>query len=608
MSQSPARYRLTVHDLNAHLFHVSCALSDPDAQGQVFRLPNWVPGSYLIRDFAGRVLQVTARDEAGEYLPERLDKATWRCRPNQGEIVFSLLVHALDESVRAAWLSRDMAFINGAAVFPEAVGQTGRCHLDLSGLAEAVGAECRLATSMPQAAGDGDDCQLFECEDYRELIDHPVLVGRLTHLQFTTCGCEHHLWLAGHLPERLDLDRLEQDARLICAEHIGQFGGQPPMNRYDFLIRVSESGYGGLEHRASTALACAYRDLPLKGQSQTAEYRRLLGLISHEYYHLWNVKRIRPAAVADSSLMTEAHFSDLWAYEGVTSYYDNLALLRSKVVTVNRYLGLLAEDINRLQRTAGRRWQSIAESGYEAWIKLYRSTAESSNLSVSYYNKGALVALMLDLTLRLQSDGACNLDQIMREMARRYDLHGDAAPEHALARVAQECSGVDLTDFLDRYVHGCEELMDPPGLPSLLEQFGILCSPLEARSTVDRLWSRLGVSLEAQTTRLAVVAAGGAAQAAGLMPGDELLAINERRIHLTDMAELLEGIQQIPVVRLHYFRNGYLGLAELDCERPAAPVWSLKLIGDAEISAEQRQRRSAWLGDCSAATPVEQEA
>jgi predicted metalloprotease with PDZ domain len=226
----------------------------------------------------------------------------------------------------------------------------------------------------------------YRAQGSADLIDHPVEMGDFLHTQFLAAGTPHEIAIYGR--HRADLGRLSRDLQKVCEEHANLFGELPP-DRYLFLMMVVGQGYGGLEHRDSTSLICSRADLPVPGQTEVTEgYRRLLGLCSHEYFHLWNVKRIQPARIQSSDLSGEVHTRLLWAFEGFTSYYDDLALVRCGLITERDYLDLLAQTITRVMRVNGRTKQSVAESSFDAWTKFYKQDENAPNAIVSYYAKG----------------------------------------------------------------------------------------------------------------------------------------------------------------------------------------------------------------------------
>ncbi|MDR1661395.1 MAG: peptidase M61, partial [Azoarcus sp.] len=367
MSTTPIRYLLCPTHPAAHRFTVSCTVAAPDPAGQRFALPAWIPGSYLIRDFARHIVAIDAEAGGAPVRLDKLDKHTWRAAPVREGAALTVRceIYAWDLSVRGAHLDTTHAFFNGASVFLRVLGQeSSPCLVDLRRPEGRGFAAWRVATSLGEASGERGGARrhgfgLYRAENYDELIDHPVEMGTFTRIGFEACGVPHEVILTG----RHDCDplRLTSDLKRVCEWQIRFFGEPAPMPRYLFLLTVVGDAYGGLEHRASTALLCARGNLPYPGMKGLPEgYRGLLGLCSHEYFHTWNVKRIKPAAFVSYDLDRENYTSQLWAFEGITSYYDDLALLRSGVVTRRDWFDLIARTIDKVRRGPGRPRQSLA--------------------------------------------------------------------------------------------------------------------------------------------------------------------------------------------------------------------------------------------------------
>jgi predicted metalloprotease with PDZ domain len=578
-------YRIIPRQPQAHRFTVACTVARPDPDGQVFTLPAWTPGSYLVRDFARQVSGFEARTPSGAVAVHRPDKSSWRCAPCAGPLTVTYDVYAWDDSVRAAWLDSTRGFFNGSAVFVQARGHERLpVALDLEPPQGVEAARWRVATTLRPAGAEPWGFGRYAADDYADLIDHPVELGEFEVVEFAAGGVPHQMVLSGR--HRADTQRLAVDLARVCTQQIELFGVPPPMARYLFLVRVVKKGYGGLEHRDSTALICAREDLPVPGENKmTRGYRSFLGLCSHEYFHLWNVKRIQPQAFAAADLAREAYTEDLWAYEGVTSYYDELTLIRAGLIDLGGYCELLAEAATRLWRTPGRRRQSLAESSFDAWTKFYRPDENTPNAVVSYYNKGALVALCLDLKLRLDSGGRCDLDQVMRALWQRYGQPGVPVPERGLEAMAQECSGLDLRDFFARLVRGTE---DPP-LAELLPAFGIEAQLCQAPGG----GAHLGLRLAPGGTQVQHVLDGTPAQAAGLSAGDVLVACDGLRIEGQDLDRLLAASAPGARVRMHAFRRDELMDFEVVLGERPADTWLLRPRADAD--AEALARRRSWL-------------
>lgn len=583
------QYTITPSQPHAHLFTVQCTVLRPDSGGQVFCLPAWAPGSYLVRDFARHITRFEAQAQGTVVPVRKLDKASWQCEPCAGPLMVSYDVYAWDDSVRAAWLDATRGFFNGSAVFVRALGHEHNAVSVQIESPEGINTEgWRVATTLCSTSAAAWGFGSYAAVDYDDLIDHPVEFGRFDLLEYVAAGVPHQMVLSGR--HRADTDRLGADLAKICAEQIEMFGLPAPMSRYLFLTRVQRKGYGGLEHRDSAALICARDDLPSAGDAKLSRgYRSFLGLCSHEYFHLWNVKRIRPKALADSDLSREAYTEDLWAYEGVTSYYDELVLVRTGLVDLNGYCELLAEAATRLWRTPGRLRQSLAASSFDAWTKFYRPDENTPNVVVSYYNKGALVALCLDLKLRVESSGHCNLDQVMQELWRRHGQSGFPVPERALEQLARELSGIDLQPFFDSMIRGTE---DPP-LTELLKLFGIEAQLCHAPANGDRAGVNLGLRLAPSSTQVQTVFDASPAQAAGVAAGDVLVALDGLRVEVQEFDRLLSGYLPGDKVRLHVFRRDELMELLVTLAPRVADTWVLRPQASADEAT--LARRKAWL-------------
>ena len=595
------RYRIEPIDPHAHRFEVRLTVEDPDPDGLRVWMPTWVPGSYLIREFARHVLRIDAT-AAGAFLSiEKIDKNTWRCAPAPAgaSVEIRYEVYAWDLSVRAAHLDATHAYFNGAAVFLAVGGREHEpCGVTIAPPPGRTGVDWRVATTLPREDAAPWGFGGYRADDYETLIDHPVECGRFDLVSFDVHGVEHHVAITGR--HRGDLSRIAIDLARACRSHIDLFGAPPPFRQYLFLVTVVGEGYGGLEHRDSTSLLCSRDDLPRAGDPSTSErYRGFLGLASHEYFHAWNVKRIRPQAFAPMDLCREAYTRQLWAFEGITSYYDDLALVRCGLLGESDYLQMLGETLTRVRRGHGRRVQSVAESSFDAWIKFYRADENASNAIVSYYAKGSLVALALDLMLRERTGGTRSLDDLMRRLWHEYGQTGVGVPEGRIEQLVGDLAGVDLSREVRALVHGTEELP----LERLLETVGVRCRFRAALSDADkggragsdpesagpRVWFGARVGGDG---RLAVVHEGSPAQRAGLSAGDQIVAFDGLRAGSVD--SLLAARPPGSRVEVHAFRRDELFRCEVTLEiAPADTAW-LEL--DAQATAEAQAAREAWLG------------
>jgi len=598
-------YRITPVNPLAHMFEVSCTVGDPDPDGQSFRLPSWIPGSYLIREFARHFVSVRAECGGARIGIGKTAKDTWRADACAGPLTMVAEVYAFDLSVRAAYLDGVRGYFNGPSVFVWPVGREARpCEVEIVAPQGDAYREWRVATSLPRASASPYGFGRFAAASYDELIDHPVEMGSFDLVHFEAGGARHDIAVTGR--HRGDLSRFTRDLKRVCQSQIDLFGGAPdsraPVSYYLFQLLAVGEGYGGLEHRASTSLISNRDGLPRPGTAGVGDdYRSLLGLASHEYFHTWNVKRIKPAVFLPYDLTRENLTAQLWAFEGITSYYDDLTLVRSGVIGVSDYLEVLGRDITRLLRAPGRSKQSVAESSFDAWIKYYRQDENTPNAVVSYYVKGALIALALDLTLRRA--GATTLDDVMRALWRRHGQPGLGVPEGGVETIASELAGIDLMDFFDKCVRGTAELP----LAELLAPFGIDVLVRAAEGAGDkggtpgkrkasRAW--LGAVLApGGEPRLKHVLSDGPAERAGLAAGDTLVAIDGIRASAESLDRILKSRRADDVLRMQAFRRDELMefLVELD----AAPLDTCWLALAEGADADALARRSAWLGTSS---------
>ena len=597
-------YRIDLGDAHSHHFTVTLTVPAPHAEQQV-SLPVWIVGSYMVRDFSRHLSGLVARQGRREVTLQQLDKSSWRVAcAGRGALTLRYRVYAFDNSVRAAFLDSERGFFNASSLCLRVHGHEGEPHrLQLARLPGGW----EVATAMAQADDHAVAPHRYQAQNFDELVDHPFELGRFWRGEFEAGGVPHSLVVAGALPG-FDGDRLLADARRICQQQIDFWhpaseaatpsgtAAPPPFDRYVFLLNAVGEGFGGLEHRASTALIAARRDLPRLPASDapfaapagmSEGYVTLLGLISHEYFHSWNVKRLKPAELASIAHQAENYTELLWFFEGFTSYYDDLALLRCGLIDAPRYLRLLAASVNALAASPGRQVQSVAQASFDAWTKYYKTDENTPNATVSYYRKGALVALAFDLTLR-QSGGS--LDAVMRALwqCRGGAEGGGPISEADIAACLSQVAGRDLHAELRDWVHGTDELP----LAELLAASGV-----ELRPERVGFAAALGLRLSEGAlsgVQVKVVLAGSAAAQAGVAAGDELLAVDGWRIRRLD--EALGWIARDQPFELLLARDARVKRLRLrpDAASPLDAAVSLHL--QTKPGRAMGQRRRAWLG------------
>ncbi|UCE32672.1 MAG: M61 family metallopeptidase [Burkholderiales bacterium] len=597
---APIRYRVDIHDAHAHLFRVRMVVATPDRGGQRLWLPTWIPGSYLVREFARHIVRIEARCGSRKIALRKLDKNSWRAGRCSGALHVEYDVYANDLSVRGAHLDGSHAFFNGTSLLLAAAGFEHAPHeLELRAPRTAranrtppqAGDGWRVATAMPALEVDADGFGRYRAPDYDALIDHPVEIGRFVSGAFDAGGARHEIAVTGRTD--VDIDRLGRDLARICRAQIALFeprSRRAPIDRYVFLATAVGSGYGGLEHRASTALLCARADLPHAGLKGVPEgYRRFLGLASHEYFHTWWVKRVKPQAFAPYALANESYTRLLWVFEGFTSYYDDLMLARAGLIDAAAYLSVLAETISRVYRDAGQRVQSVAESSFDAWIKFYRQDENAPNAIASYYAKGALVALAIDLALRSRSGHRRSLDDVLRLAWKRYGRDfarsGQGLPEDAMPALVRDATGIDLRREIAAWAYGTRTLP----LARLLAPFGV---ELDWSAADQTPFLGLRTATHAGDLTVTTVLSDSPAMRAGLSAGDVIIAADGLRVDEQTLKAWLARRGSGSPVRLHLFRRDELIEVAVEPAPPPRVKATLAISGGRTAAA----RRRRWLG------------
>jgi predicted metalloprotease with PDZ domain len=596
------RYAIVPRDLAGHLFEVTLNVDLPAADGQVLALPAWIPGSYMIREFSRNIVRIRAESDGTPVALVKVDKHTWRAAPVAGALTVQYEVYAWDLSVRAAHLDQTHGFFNGTSVFLRVLGQEEMAHqVDIQRPADASAASWRVATALAELGAERYGFGTYVAAGYDELIDHPVEMGDFALASFKAHGIPHDIVISGRVPN-LDMGRLQADLKKVCETQIAFFepkSKRAPMERYVFLTLAVGDGYGGLEHRASTALICARADLPTAATPKTLEatdgYLKFLGLCSHEYFHTWNVKRIKPVAFAPYDLQAETYTPLLWLFEGFTSYYDDLLLVRSGLLDEATYLKLQAKTIGSVLRGSGRTKQSVAESSFDAWGKYYRQDENAPNAIVSYYTKGSLVALMFDLTIRARTDGRKSLDDVMLALWQRFgrDFYASTPPaargvtEAEVEALFDEVSGLKLGPLFERYVRGTDDLP----LAKLYAPFAIKMSD-ERRKAKPSLDASLG--RDGADCKLTQVHEGGAAHAAGLSAGDLLVALDRLRVNgnPANLEALLGRYRVGDSVEVHAFRRDELMTFNVILQGERVAAITLEVLGGDKQPAPKLKRPS----------------
>ncbi len=577
------RYQLELADLAGHYLDVQLELLPHDNLAMHLTLPAWIPGSYMIRDFARHLQDIRAEDQAGPLPLVQTDKQSWQLQHRGQLVTVFYRLYAFDLSVRANYLSADIAVINPAASCLQVVGQQHLPHVVTVKRGQAP-QHWQLASGLSRGpATTALQFGRYLAQNYAQLIDSPLLAGVLDVASFSVDNVPHHLVLCGAVAT--DVQRIAKDLLPLCQAQKQVFGSLPSdLQEYWFLTWVVDQGYGGLEHRNSTLLLCNRFDLPNPQlpDEYTEEYQNFLALCSHEYFHTWWVKRARPAAYLNYELQAEQYSTQLWLYEGFTSYYDDLSLLRTGKLSLEQYLAGLAKTISRLQRSPANLRQSLADSSLNAWTRFYRQDENAVNAVVSYYAKGALLAFCLDA--ELQQQNLC-LDGLMQLCWQNFGSGESGSDDDSFFRLLRQYS---QSETLVNKVQGwVQEAIELP-VAAAASALGLELSWRQPEHPQDLSGDKElklvsldpGFHYEARPEGLLLTAVrnGTAAHWAGFSSGDMLIAVAQLKATEATFRQCLLRAAADDVLQCHVFRQQRLVQLALQLEPVPATVAVLKAI------------------------------
>jgi predicted metalloprotease with PDZ domain len=570
-------YRISIPAPHTHLVEVEGRAGGVFAPVQLV-MPSWTPGSYLIREFPRNVQELRAESGSGRPVrSEKLDKNSWRVdAPDGGVLVWRYRVYANELTVRTSHVDASHASLNGASVFLYVRGRES----------EPIEVEVSPPAGWSvHSALVGEESGRLRAANYAQLVDSPIEVGTPEVLPFTVDGIPHRyvIWGTGNH----DAARLVRDTRSIV-QAARRMWDSLPYDRFTFFLHLVASGRGGLEHRDSTLLQS--ERLGFRG----ADYESFLGLVAHEFFHVWNGTRIRPEPLVDPDLTREAYTRNLWVVEGLTTYYTDLLLLRARIISEQRYLTRLSEVINRYLSLPGRLVQPLEEASFDAWIKFYRQDERSPNAQISYYLKGALVGLLLDMRIRGSTGNRRSLDDVMRLLWQRYGAEARGFPEDhgsGVRAIAEEVAGEELGDLFTSYVDCTTELDFDPAL----SVFGLrLDRTAGAAGTPAGDLAVLGCKVDTAAGRATVahVLSGSPAETGGLNAKDEVIGVGGLRVDAGGVVNRIRSAETGKPLRLTVSRRGEL--LELEVVPRKAPP-RVRIVRDGHASPEQVAMRTAWL-------------
>jgi len=560
-------YQVSIPQPASHLLNVQLTVTDWRQEYLDLKMPVWAVGSYLIREYARHVVTFTANTAF-----EKVAKHHWRLSSLSSDepIVVSYQVYANELTVRTNHVDQTHAFFNGCATFCFVEGWLDHpYHITIV----PPNSEWRTATALQEIAPHS-----FVAQSFHELADTPFEVGIHRSYTFTVRQKPHRLvvWGKGNFYS----DQAIPDIMKIV-QTVAEFWGKLPYSSYLFILHLSAGGYGGLEHRNSCTL------LYDRWGFRSDKYLKFLNLVCHEFFHVWNVKRLRPAGLFHIDYERENYTHSLWFCEGVTSYYDQLLTHRAGLCDHTQYLQQVSDSITRLQNTIGRKYQSLWDSSFDAWIKLYRPDANSPNSQVSYYLKGELVAMLLDLQIRIASNYQRSLDQVLVQLWRKFGQSEIPYTDEQLLKEIEAIAQVDLANFWEKYLFGTAELE----YQEFLEPFGLT---IQTQTTSQTPYT--GMTWHNQNGKLVVKSVDlySPAQLAGIDVGDEIVALAGYRVHPENFTERLSAYAPHTTVSLTFFHQEQLCTANLTLGEPQSDRWIVREI--ANPNSEQAQRLRSWLG------------
>lgn len=555
-------YKLGIFDITGHRYRVQIKINKPDQNGQILSMPAWIPGSYKIRDFSRNIETICAHSEDININIKKINDHSWILDKTDNTVIVEYIIYAFDRSVRGSYLDDERAFFNGSSLFLRVHGQQNiKCLLQIEKFNN--WSIYTSLTKLEKLPIKDARFWLYCAKCYDDLIDHPVEIGNPKTSIFFSGKTRHEIILSGD-SFRIDINRINEDAKKICDSQIRFFD---PINeispfcdssdRFIFFINISSNHNGGLEHRTSSALCIAKECLPIIGEKETPEkYREFLELLSHEYFHSWLIKRIKPEVFIEYNLQETNQTSLLWVFEGFASYYEDIFLLKTGLINHNMYADIICRKINKLMNSPGRKKQNLAQSSFDAWTRYYKQDENSQNSTVSYYLKGSIVALGLDSIIRKQSNGEYSLDNVMRFMWDKYGCNfykgvRKGITEDSLIKIIKKSTNIDTRVFIENYVYGLVEMP----IQDWLMQFKIKLEYIDT----EKPTLHAKISSKNNGILLETALENGTAYNAGLSSGDLMIAIDGIMVdNRNNGADMLNGYRIGDHADICVFRNNKL--------------------------------------------------
>ena len=517
-------YFVKIDEPYLHLFKVEMAISEITESEIILTMPAWTPGSYLIRDFSRNVRSLSAHSSDGRALETRKkDKSSWRVLTSgSADLRISYQVFCEELSIRSTHLDASHAFILGTSAFMYMEGYKDQA-LEIS---FSIPGNWHISTSLEKTTDN-----VYRAINYDVLVDSPVEIG--THLSgtFIVDGKEHEVALYGQYSG--DFQKLLNDMQKIVEATLRIFE-HAPYKRYVFILQAYQGNQmGGLEHSASCAVS-----LDSSMIFDDDYYKRLMSVIAHEYFHTWNVKRIRPVELGPFNYREENYTTLLWFSEGVTDYFADLIILRAKLIDQVKYMEFLGESIKMIEFMPGSLETSLAESSFDSWIRFYKPSSDDINSYISYYLKGKIIGLMMSRRIASLTLGAKSLDQLLHMLYEKFRKDGKGFTEKDLLAALKDISGQDFTDFFNKFIRGTDKI----DFDSELDEMGLKIERTHsAESRASLSWSGMIVKRDGMAYTVAAVVKGKPAYRAGINSGDEVVAINGARFRDENTSAIVKG-------------------------------------------------------------------
>jgi len=577
VSQAKISFNVSFSKPQAHYADVQMSVSDINTDFIDLKMPVWTPGSYLIREFSKNVEALEAFDAKGSRLPShKISKNTWRIKNGKSTAVsVSYRVYAFEISVRTSFVDASHAFLSPAGIF---MYVDGRLNEPAVVNLEPYKSWSKVSTGLDPVNGKTNT---FYAADFDILFDSPIEIGNQDIFEFEAAGVKHEVAMYGG--GNYDKERLTHDIKKIVEEQTAIFG-ENPNKRYVFIVHNYNQYGGGLEHLNSTVLGASRY-----AYSSESGYKGFLGLVSHEYFHLWNIKRLRPEALGPFNYDQENYTTNLWIAEGFTAYYDDLILRRCGIYSPEQYLDKIVYSINTVENKPGNKIQPLSEASFDAWIKYYRPNENSSNSTVSYYDKGSLIGMIMDLEIIHSTGGKKSLDDVLKALYDEfYKKKKRGFTDEEFKTMAERIAGKSLKNIYEKYINGTEPIRynDYFGHAGLY-----LVNDKEGNNS-----PHLGASASSREGKFVITSVyrGGSAWNAGLNVNDEIIAIDNNRISsASDIERILNTKKAGETIGILISRDALLQTIEVQLQPD--PTAQYRIEVEESPTQEQLLVRKKWL-------------